>query len=343
MQHAAKRADSRQQTADRSIISKQQQQAAGASSSSKQQQQAASNGSETQFLCFEQHNYASVFHSTKFAEVAFLAVTSSEQVKGYGTRLMNHLKEHVKKSGIEYFLTYADNFAVGYFKKQGFTQKISMPKEKWFGYIKDYEGGTLMECRISAKIDYLRLYEVLNEQQKAVQKAIIRLKPPRIFPGLNCWEKEPGLVLHPSQVPGLVEYGWTPDVAKKAANENSAAARPLSEQILEVLDVLARHHSAWPFHKPVAKDEAPDYYEVISQPTDISTMRKKAKKVRRQLFESIPPTVSRRFIVSFSLSLSVLKKPTADGKNAKRERNGGGLLMLMGLCCHACEPLQKKK
>lgn len=43
----------------------------------------------------------------KFAEVAFLAVTSAEQVKGYGTRLMNHLKEHVKKSGIEYFLTYA--------------------------------------------------------------------------------------------------------------------------------------------------------------------------------------------------------------------------------------------
>lgn len=43
----------------------------------------------------------------KFAEVAFLAVTSTEQVKGYGTRLMNHLKEHVKRSGIEYFLTYA--------------------------------------------------------------------------------------------------------------------------------------------------------------------------------------------------------------------------------------------
>lgn len=54
----------------------------------------------------------------KFAEIAFLAVTSSEQVKGYGTRLMSHLKEHVKTAGIRYFLTYADNFAIGYFKKQ---------------------------------------------------------------------------------------------------------------------------------------------------------------------------------------------------------------------------------
>lgn len=43
----------------------------------------------------------------RFAEIAFLAVTSTEQVKGYGTRLMSHLKEFVKKSGIEYFLTYA--------------------------------------------------------------------------------------------------------------------------------------------------------------------------------------------------------------------------------------------
>lgn len=47
------------------------------------------------------------FCMQRFAEIAFLAVTSTEQVKGYGTRLMSHLKEFVKKSGIEYFLTYA--------------------------------------------------------------------------------------------------------------------------------------------------------------------------------------------------------------------------------------------
>lgn len=63
-----------------------------------------------------------------------------------------------------------------------------MPKERWFGFIKDYEGGTLMECRISPKVDYLRLYEMLNDQQETVQKAIMRLKPPRVFPGLTCWQ-----------------------------------------------------------------------------------------------------------------------------------------------------------
>ena len=50
--------------------------------------------------------------------------------------------------GIEYFLTYADNFAIGYFQKQGFSKQVVMPKERWVGFIKDYDGGTLMECYI---------------------------------------------------------------------------------------------------------------------------------------------------------------------------------------------------
>ncbi len=42
-----------------------------------------------------------------------------EQVKGYGTRLMNHLKQYSRDvDGLTHFLTYADNNAVGYFTKQ---------------------------------------------------------------------------------------------------------------------------------------------------------------------------------------------------------------------------------
>lgn len=39
-------------------------------------------------------------------------------MKGYGTRLMNHVKEQAKSEGLLYFLTYADNYAIGYFRKQ---------------------------------------------------------------------------------------------------------------------------------------------------------------------------------------------------------------------------------
>lgn len=57
--------------------------------------------------------------SQKFGEIAFCAITADEQVKGYGTRLMNHLKQHARDvDGLTHFLTYADNNAVGYFVKQ---------------------------------------------------------------------------------------------------------------------------------------------------------------------------------------------------------------------------------
>ncbi|CAD2101302.1 histone acetyltransferase GCN5, putative [Plasmodium vinckei] len=217
------------------------------------------------------------YFEQKFAEIAFLAVTSTEQVKGYGTRLMNHLKEHVKKFGIEYFLTYADNFAIGYFRKQGFSQKISMPKERWFGYIKDYDGGTLMECYIFPNINYLRLSEMLYEQKKTVKKAIHFIKPQIIFKGLNYFTENKGGNLHPSNIPGLLEIGWKKEYKDMTAKKTHHKEIQLKDQIINVLDYLEKQQSAWPFLKPVSLSEAPDYYDIIKEPTDILTMRRKAR------------------------------------------------------------------
>ncbi|MEQ2162685.1 hypothetical protein GOODEAATRI_022374, partial [Goodea atripinnis] len=65
-----------------------------------------------------------MFPTQGFTEIVFCAVTSNEQVKGYGTHLMNHLKEYHIKHNILYFLTYADEYAIGYFKKQTMTEKL---------------------------------------------------------------------------------------------------------------------------------------------------------------------------------------------------------------------------
>lgn len=35
-----------------------------------------------------------------------------------------------RRDGLEYFLTYADNAAVGYFEKQGFSTKLSLPRDQ---------------------------------------------------------------------------------------------------------------------------------------------------------------------------------------------------------------------
>ncbi len=102
----------------------------------------------------------------EFIEIAFLAISSLEQVKGFGTRLMNKLKDHCKEEGIKYFLTYADNNAIGYFKKQGFSKYVKMPVEQWKDYIKDYDGGTIMEAYINPYIDYSYLSETIKKQKE---------------------------------------------------------------------------------------------------------------------------------------------------------------------------------
>ncbi|KAI9265496.1 hypothetical protein EDC94DRAFT_517094 [Helicostylum pulchrum] len=90
------------------------------------------------------------FDEQEFAEIVFCAVASTEQVKGYGSFIMNHLKDYVTThTNVKHFLTYADNYAVGYFRKQGFTTEITLDKRKWVGYIKDYEGGTIMHGKRS--------------------------------------------------------------------------------------------------------------------------------------------------------------------------------------------------
>lgn len=46
-------------------------------------------------------------------------MAANQQVRGFGTRLMNHTKAMARdKDGLTHFLTYADNNAVGYFTKQ---------------------------------------------------------------------------------------------------------------------------------------------------------------------------------------------------------------------------------
>jgi len=92
-----------------------------------------------------------------------------------------------------HFLTYADNYAIGYFKKQGFTKEITLDKHKWMGYIKDYEGGTIMQCSMIPRIRYLEAGKMLAKQKEAVHlktrsisKSHIVHPPPKAFRNGPC-------------------------------------------------------------------------------------------------------------------------------------------------------------
>ncbi|KAK9447283.1 uncharacterized protein V1518DRAFT_387264 [Limtongia smithiae] len=223
------------------------------------------------------------FESRRFAEIVFCAIASSEQVKGYGAHLMNHLKDYVKAtSKIMYFLTYADNYATGYFKKQGFTKEITLEKSIWMGYIKDYEGGTLMQCSMIPRIRYLDVGIILLRQKAAIMSKIKQISKSHVVrPGIDAFRTE-GTTLDPLTIPGLKEAGWTPEMDELARRPKRG---PHFAVMQHLLNELMNHPSAWPFAQPVNKDEVSDYYNIIKEPMDLSTMEQRLESDAYQTME----------------------------------------------------------
>merc|ERR1712087_772883 len=71
-------------------------------------------------ICFR------MFSSQGFTEIVFCAVTSNEQVKGYGTHLMNHLKDYHIRNGVFHFLTFADEFAIAISKNKDLVKTSNL-------------------------------------------------------------------------------------------------------------------------------------------------------------------------------------------------------------------------
>lgn len=225
------------------------------------------------------------FNNREFAEIVFCAISSTEQVRGYGAHLMNHLKDYVRAtSPIKYFLTYADNYAIGYFKKQGFTKEITLDKSVWMGYIKDYEGGTLMQCSMLPSIlRYLDLGKILLLQKAAIERKIrLRSKSNVVRPGLQIFKTNKNVTLDYKDIPGLAEAGWLEDMDKLAQKPKRG---PHYNFMVTLFSEMQNHPSAWPFAVPVNKDEVPDYYDVIKEPMDLSTMELKLENDKYESFE----------------------------------------------------------
>ncbi|XP_039005681.1 histone acetyltransferase GCN5-like isoform X2 [Hibiscus syriacus] len=225
--------------------------------------------------------------SQKFGEIAFCAITANEQDKGYGTRLMNHLKQHARDiDGLTHFLTYADNNAVGYFVKQGFTKEIHLERDRWQGYIKDYDGGVLMECKIDPKLPYTDLSTMIHRQRQAIDEKIRELSNCQIvYPGIDFLKKEAGIpkrVVKVEDIPGLKEAGWTPDQwghtrfrSLIVSADNTTNQKHLTGFMRSLLKSMHDHADAWPFKEPVDARDVPDYYDIIRDPMDLKTMSKR--------------------------------------------------------------------
>ena len=189
------------------------------------------------------------FPERHFAEIVFLAVTATEQVKGYGTKLMSSLKEHCKNVGINYLLTYADNFATGYFKKQGFTEHINLPKDVWSGFIKDYDGGQLMGCPVYGHIDYRDMSMSFEDHIRETLGHFVRR---------GSWQ--------------AAQY----DIEKFRKNNPTLVPKlTLKSQIASVIEKSIKNNSSWPFREPVNINIVKNYPNIVQSPIDLRTMLEK--------------------------------------------------------------------
>jgi histone acetyltransferase len=234
------------------------------------------------------------FFTQSLGEVAFCAVSAHEQVKGYGTRIMNKLKEYVTKhvpenERLTHLITFADNNAVGYFSKQGFRKEILLERERWSGYIKEYDGGTLMECPLdkSASIPPQPL-SVLQEQISAVRQAIAHITPLGMhYDGLSAFQSKPdgeGRIdeLH---IPGInslstsvIRNDFEFKITLPGYGDGKPTHKNLHKLFSELTEICANHSDAWPFLEPVDPNEVPDYYDVIKDPIDLSRIRRRVHR-----------------------------------------------------------------
>ena len=110
-----------------------------------------------------------------------------------------------------------------------------MPKSRFHGLIKDYDGGTLMECYVHPAIDYTRIPEMLEAQKEFIMRRIrtVSRSDKVIYPPLpKGWK--PMITGHSSRgneaaskaiaIPGMVEAGWT--MADLLASTAAAKDRP---------------------------------------------------------------------------------------------------------------------
>ncbi|CAI2371846.1 unnamed protein product [Moneuplotes crassus] len=228
------------------------------------------------------------FYDQKFFEIAFLTIVTTEQYKGYGTRIMNVLKNYAQSKGIDYFVTYADNHAIDYFKKQGFSTKLRIPEEQYKGYIKHYDGGTIMDCYINKYIDFKNISQIMKKQKEFIMNVISNIAHKKIYKPLDFSKKSSYSF---DEIPGLKEAGWNEDDYKNSIEDD----KTFDQYCVYITEKIKAHKSSWPFLTPVNKDEVIDYYDVIKEPIDLETISKNIENGKYKDMDTFESDVMRLF------------------------------------------------
>lgn len=149
-----------------------------------------------------------------------------------------------------------------------------------------------MECYIHPSIDFTRIPEMIKAQRDFIMERI-KLKAKSHLVVYDALPKDwkPASLVGVSRgnevayramaIPGVAEAGWvladlisTTGATKDADRQKNA----LKSDLLQLVRKTEEQQFAWPFREPVDRQEVPDYFEVIKEPIDLTTIEKRIRK-----------------------------------------------------------------
>lgn len=207
------------------------------------------------FKCFHKEPYV------PFIEIVFCAITVDQQVRGYGSRLMSHMKVWAQQHDYLHMMTYADDYAIGYFQRQGFTLEIELARKHWdIGFLKHYDSATLMHCPIDARINYLEISEYLHDQRMAFVQKIRELTTQHlIYPGITLFKEHESrtTTTTTTTTPPRIDVDHMPglDLCGYDTTAFKALLSPSNQQFVQqqnktLLHRIVHDENSWPFHVP---------------------------------------------------------------------------------------------
>ena len=168
-----------------------------------------------------------------------------------------------------------------------------MPKGRYHGLIKDYDGGTVMECYVHHSIDFTRVPETIATQRKLILKCIRAgtsksdkvVHPPLPADFADTLEinaRGPNKAAERAlAIPGVVEAGWTmSDLVSmsRGTKDSDQKKHQLKSELLSLVSKISDQQFSWCFRDPVNSEEVKDYLDVVSEPIDLRTMEKRVRK-----------------------------------------------------------------
>jgi histone acetyltransferase len=189
----------------------------------------------------------------------------------------------------------ADNYAVNFFKKQGFSDRaITMDSKRWVGRIQDYENVTLMYCQVYPEVDYIDFQRALDKQIEFLESQIGRRSFPGVFGKDSLWEPYnhcPPFLCRPfRELVPMFALGERRADAVQAISDYYERMSEMKPKCKRILDEFQEHSLfAVIFDRSVTEAFAPNYFKKVQRPMDFCTMRKRLRRCedyykRREMF-----------------------------------------------------------